>query len=98
YEGTGAGIHTPVKQPADGRRLGVDNRTHNQLLRSLRGLGERAFALLTGRWYGLRHITASPRSTGDIIRAALMLTHFGTYPILVEITSLINPLAQPVVG
>src|SRR5262249_35221483 len=67
YEGTGAGIYTPVKQPADGRRLGIDNRTYNRLLRSLRGLGERGFALLTGHWYSLRHITASPRSTGDIV-------------------------------
>jgi hypothetical protein len=28
YEGTGIGIHTPVKQPADGNRLGIDNRTY----------------------------------------------------------------------
>jgi hypothetical protein len=76
YEGAGHGIHTPVKRPADGRRLAVDNRTYNRLLRSLRGLGERGFALLTGRWYALRHTTASPRAVGDIVRAALMLTHF----------------------
>jgi hypothetical protein len=76
YEGTGAGIHTPVKQPADGRRLAIDNRTYNRLLRSLRGLGERGFALLTGRWRSVRHITASPRSAGDIVRAALVLTQF----------------------
>jgi hypothetical protein len=76
YEGTGAGIHTPFKQPADGRRLAVDNRTYNRLLRSMRGLGERGFALLTGRWHSVRHITASPRSAGDIVRAALMLTLF----------------------
>nr|WP_256095532.1 transposase family protein [Micromonospora carbonacea] len=25
YEGAGQGIHTPCKQPADGRRLAVDN-------------------------------------------------------------------------
>jgi hypothetical protein len=76
YEGAGQGIHTPVKQPADGRRLAIDNRTYNSLLRSLRCLGERGFALLTGRWYSLRHATASPRSVSDIVRAALVLTQF----------------------
>ena len=76
YEGAGQGIHTPVKQPADGRRLAIDNRAYNRLLRSLRGLGERGFALLTGRWYALRHTTASPRSVGDIVRAGLALTQF----------------------
>jgi DDE superfamily endonuclease/Helix-turn-helix of DDE superfamily endonuclease len=76
YEGAGQGIHTPLKQPADGRRLAVDNRAYNMLLRSLRCLGERGFALLTGRWYSLRHTTASPRIVGDIVRAALVLTQF----------------------
>jgi hypothetical protein len=39
-------------------------------------LGERGFALLTGRWRTLQHITASPSKIGDIVRAALVLTHF----------------------
>ena len=34
----------------DGRRLGVDNRTYNKLLRSMRCIGERGFALLSQRW------------------------------------------------
>lgn len=76
YDGTGKGIHTPVKQPADGRQLAPDNRAYNTLLRSLRAIGERGFALLTGRWHVLRHTTASPRSVGDIVPAALVLTHF----------------------
>ena len=38
------------------------------------GLG--GFALLTGRWRTLQHITASPGKIGDIARAALVLTHF----------------------
>jgi hypothetical protein len=76
YDGTGQGIHTPYKQPGDGRPLAVDNRTHNLLLRSMRCLGERGFAILTGRWRTLRHTTASPRALGDIIAAALHLTHF----------------------
>ena len=76
YDGTGLGIHTPYKQPADGRTLAVDNRAHNLLLRSMRCLGERGFAILTGRWRTLRHTTASPRRLGDIVAAALHLTHF----------------------
>jgi hypothetical protein len=39
-------------------------------------MGERGFALLTGRWRTLQHITASPSKTSDIARAALVRTHF----------------------
>jgi hypothetical protein len=56
--------------------LDADTRAYNALLRGLRALGERGFALLTGRWRTLRHITASPRKIGDIVRAALVLTQF----------------------
>ncbi len=76
YDGAGIGIHIPVKQPADGRELDIDTRTRNALQRSLRCLGERGFALLNQRWRTLQHITASPSKTGDITRAALVLTHF----------------------
>jgi hypothetical protein len=75
YDGAGIGVFTPVKQPA-GQVLDLDNRTYNALLRGLRCLGERGFALLTGRWRALRHFTASPRKIGDIVKAALTLTHF----------------------
>jgi hypothetical protein len=76
YDGAGIGIHIPVKQPANGRDLDTGTRTRNAMLRSLRCLGERGFALLTGRWRTLQHITASPSKIGDIARAALILTHF----------------------
>lgn len=76
YEGAGQGIKTPVKQPADGHRLAPDNRAYNRLLRGLRWQGERGFAILIGRWKTLRHTTASPRRIGDIVAAALHLTHF----------------------
>jgi hypothetical protein len=76
YDGAGIGVFTPVKQPADGQVLDVDTRTYNALLRGLRCLGERGFALLTGRWRALRHFTASPRKIGAIVKAALVLTHF----------------------
>jgi hypothetical protein len=75
YEGAGHGVYTPVKQPTDGRRLHIDNRTYNMLLRSLRCLGERGFALLTQRWRVLQHVTASPTKISNIARAALVLTH-----------------------
>jgi hypothetical protein len=76
YDATGIGVHTPIKQPADGHRLDADNRTYNALLRGLRCLGERGFAILTGRWRTLHHITASPSKIGDIVKASLALTHF----------------------
>jgi hypothetical protein len=76
YEGAGIGVHTPIKQPAGDQILDVDNRAYNALLRGLRCLGERGFAVLTGRWRALHHLTASPSKIGDIVKAALVLTHF----------------------
>ena len=76
YEGAGPGVHTPVKQPKDGYGLDPDTRTYNRLLRGLRCLGERGFALLTQRWTTLQHVMLSPRRIGNIARAALVLTHF----------------------
>ena len=75
YEGAGHGVHTPVKNPPGGE-LDTDTRTYNQLLRGLRSLGERGFAVLTGRWRALQRVTASPGKIGDIAKAALVLTHF----------------------
>ncbi|WP_190817107.1 transposase family protein [Saccharopolyspora pogona] len=78
YQGAGAGVLTPIKHPktSKGRPLDVDNQTYNKLLRGLRALGERGFALLTGRWRALRHFTTSPRKIGPIVKAALVLTQF----------------------
>jgi hypothetical protein len=76
YDGAGLGICIPVKQLPGGRDLDINTRTRNALQRSLRCLGERGFALLTGRWRTLQHITASPSKIGGIARAALVLTHF----------------------
>jgi hypothetical protein len=75
YQGAGLGILIPVKQPPGGE-LDINTRTRNAIQRSLRCLGERGFALLSGRWRILRHVTASPSKIGDIARAALVLTHF----------------------
>jgi hypothetical protein len=76
YQGAGIGIKIPAKQPEDGRDLDLGNRTRNALQRSLRCLGERAFALLNQRWRTLQHITASPSKITGIARAALVLTQY----------------------
>lgn len=76
YEGAGQGVHTPVKQPANSSELDINTRTRNMLLRSVRCLGERGFALLTGRWRTLQHVTVSPSKISKIARATLVLTHF----------------------
>ncbi len=79
YTGAGAGIKIPFKEPrgtGEGTCLDIDNRAYNKLLRSVRCLGERAFALLTQRWRTLQHITASPSKITRITRAVLTLVHF----------------------
>jgi DDE superfamily endonuclease len=76
YEGAGIGIHVPVKNPGGNQRLNPDTKTRNSLQRGLRSQGERGFALLTQRWTALQRITASPRRTTEIVRAALVLTQF----------------------
>jgi hypothetical protein len=73
YDGAGQGIKTPSKQPA-GQSLAPDNQAYNTLLRSTRCLGERGFALLTGRWRALQRVTISPRRIGELAQAALVLT------------------------
>jgi hypothetical protein len=75
YQGAGIGVHTPFKKPRNGNALDVDNRCHNTLLTRLRCLGERAMAVLTQRWQILQKITLCPWRIGDIVRAALVLTH-----------------------
>ncbi|MEV4098311.1 transposase family protein [Streptosporangium saharense] len=74
YDGAGIGILAPIKHPSDGRSLALD--TRNALLRALRCLGKRGFTLLTQRRRTLQRITASPSRIGDIVKAALVLTHF----------------------
>jgi hypothetical protein len=76
YDGAGIGVHTPIKQPTGNQVLDPDTRTRNALLRGLRCLGERGFAVLTGRWRALHHFTTSPNKIGTIVQAALVLTQF----------------------
>jgi len=77
YDAAGTGIHIPVRQPPGGQDLDISTRARNPLQRSLRCLRERGFALLTGRWRALQHVTVSPGKIGGITRAALVLTHLG---------------------
>jgi hypothetical protein len=76
YTPAGHGVHTPVKRPRGGPDLDISAQARNMLLRSVRCLGERGFALLKQRWQTLQHITVSPGKIGDIARAALVLTLF----------------------
>ena len=76
YEGAGHGVHVPAKKPAGVNELDIDTQARNALLRSVRCLGERGFALLTQRWKTLQHVTASPGRIGLIARAALVLVLF----------------------
>lgn len=76
YEGAGHGILTPVKKPKKIPELDINARTRNELIRSLRCLGERGFALLSQRWRTLQLVTMSPGRIGEIARAALVLTLF----------------------
>jgi IS5 family transposase len=76
YEGAGHGILTQVKKPAGKKDLDINARTRNALIRSLRCLGERGFALLAQRWQTLQHVTMSPGKIGQIARTALVLVLF----------------------
>jgi hypothetical protein len=58
------------------KKLDINTRAGNALLRSARCLGERGFALLTRRWRTLQHVTASPGKIGLIAQAALVLVLF----------------------
>jgi len=100
YAGAPHDIKTPVPQPEQGQpALTEDIRTYNRILRGLRFQGERAFALLFGRWKALRHVTMSPRRIGDLMCAALVLAqreHKITWQIVGEITSV--PAPEPLPG
>ena len=76
HEGAGHGVHVPVKKPPGVKELDIGTRARNALIRSVRCLGERGFALLTQRWKTLQHVTASPGRIGLIARAAFVLVLF----------------------
>jgi hypothetical protein len=65
-------VHVPVKKPRGGE-LGINTKTRNALLRYQ---GEHGFALTSQRWHAIQHISLSPTTIGDIVKAALALTQF----------------------
>jgi hypothetical protein len=68
-------VHVPVRKPARSE-LGIDTKTRNALLRSLRYQGERGFALMSQRWRALQHVMVSPTTMSDIAKAVLVLVQF----------------------
>ncbi|MEU7917001.1 HARBI1 family protein [Microbispora bryophytorum] len=75
YEGAADVVRVPVKKKRNQPKLSVDQHTYNKLLRGLRGVGERANALLTVTFKALRRVSLDPWRIGKIIRAALVLLH-----------------------
>jgi hypothetical protein len=75
YEGAAAIVHVPIKKKTGQHKLSDDQHTYNKLLRGMRGVGERANALLTVTFKALRRISLDPWSIGKITRAALVLLH-----------------------
>lgn len=57
------------------RKLTDDQKTYNKLLRGVRGIGERANALLTVRFKALRRVSLEPYRIGAMTAAALVLLH-----------------------
>jgi hypothetical protein len=74
YEGEAAILRVPIKK-REGKRLTDDHRTFNKLLRGIRGIGERANALLIVRFKALRRVSLDPGRIGAITAAALVLLH-----------------------
>lgn len=74
YEGAADVLRVPIKN-AKGRRLTDDQKTYNRILRGVRGIGERANALLIVRFKALRRISLDPWRIGAITAAALVLLH-----------------------
>jgi hypothetical protein len=69
YIDAGCGVLAPPPRRPDGIPLHIDQRTYNKLLRGLRCLGERCFALLVERWKALHHVTMSPSRSSDLARS-----------------------------
>jgi hypothetical protein len=74
YEGAADVLRVPIKKNP-GRELTDDQKTYNKLLRGIRGIGERANALLIVRFKALRRVTLAPNRIGAITAAALVLLH-----------------------
>lgn len=74
YEGAAGILRVPVKKTG-GKKLTDDQKTFNKLIRGIRGIGERANALLIVRFKALRRVSLDPWRIGAITSAALVLLH-----------------------
>jgi DDE superfamily endonuclease len=74
YEGAADVLRVPLKK-RKGHKLTEDQKTYNKLLRGIRGIGERANALLIVRFKALRRVSLDPSRIGAITSAALVLLH-----------------------
>jgi hypothetical protein len=68
YQGAGGTVVTPHK----GRRLTREQKAHNRMVNSTRGLGERGFATLK-TWRILTKIRCCPQRVGPLAKAVLTL-------------------------
>jgi hypothetical protein len=68
YTGAGTRVYIPVK----GRDLDAGTRRYNELLTTLRALGECANAMLEERWRYLPRICLCPTRIGAIVAAAIV--------------------------
>ena len=69
-------MRVPVKKLPRGE-LGIDTKTRNALLRSLRYRGERGFAVMSQRRRALQHVMVSPATIGDLTKSVLVPVQFG---------------------
>jgi DDE superfamily endonuclease len=67
-------IRHPYKKPQGGE-LTEAQTAYNKVIRAVRGLGERANALLKTTFKALRHVSLDPWRIGTIAKAALVLLH-----------------------
>jgi hypothetical protein len=74
HEGAADVVRVPIKEPS-GKKLTDDQKTYNKLIRGIRGIGERADALLIVRFKALRRVSLAPWRIGAISVAALVLLH-----------------------
>jgi DDE superfamily endonuclease len=74
YEGAADIVRVPVKN-TKGKKLTDDQKTYNKLIRGMRGIGERANALLIMRFKALGRVSLDPYRIGAITAAALVLLH-----------------------
>ena len=76
YEGAGIGIRVPSRTRPETSASTRTPAPETACCAASGSQGERGFALLSQRWTTLQRITASPRRTTEIVRAALVLTQF----------------------